>query len=126
MKPDYDTLINWHKWVYACDGTILKADSLMAKQETYGNLIELTTYPDMTDYDTGAENYDYDSTLRLFSVPEAWAQDWLDKMMKQDPDSIQEIDIDNFLGVYDWDLSYGMYECARMDGVVISEEIIKR
>ena len=81
--------------------------------------ITFDTYPPMfDDYDACIENDRYDDELQLFTVPEAWATQWitdhLDMPMKE------------FMREYTWDETFAMFDAASSQHVVISSEIVDR
>lgn len=77
------------------------------------------TYPDMfLDRDCTIENENYDNELRVFTVPEAWATEWIRHECKMTP-----AEFDDW---YTWDVTYQMYADAIDEKVLISTEIIDR
>ncbi len=79
----------------------------------------IETYPNMfTDYENGIENEDYDTTIRVFSVPYQWALDFIKDNMG--------ISINEFLEIYDWDDTFYIYDHAISQGKVLCEHIENR
>ena len=75
------------------------------------------TYPNtMLDYDKCIENPNYDNECRIFTVPKAWAENWIHKNFNES--------IDVFDNEFTYDDSYQMYEQALHDGVLIEEHIV--
>ena len=81
--------------------------------------ITFDTYPDMfTDYENLIENERYDDEKRLFTVPAAWAINWVSKECS--------MDMKDFCSWFTWDITYQMYTDAVIDGVLVSEQIVER
>ena len=81
--------------------------------------ITFDTYPDMfLDYEEHIENENYDNETRVFEVPEVWALKWISKKAPWD--------VPEFWDEYTWDETYGMYEDAIRDNVLIAEHIESR
>lgn len=81
--------------------------------------IQYDTYPELTNED-GFENTNYDYELKIFTVPESWAVDWIFK------ECGDHIDIDNFNSLYTWDDTLQMYCSALEEGVLVEEHVEKR
>lgn len=71
------------------------------------------------------DDYTYDHSLRVFTVPYSWYLRWLEENYFV-PETSNRDDDDYFHAEYIWDDTMLMYDCALEDGVVIKEEIIPR
>lgn len=79
--------------------------------------VTYATYPDMfLDYDEMTENANYDNELREFTIPEAWATEWIHRECKMTPAE--------FSNWYTWDVTDQMYLDAIHEKVLVSTEII--
>ena len=83
----------------------------------FRRVLTIETYPDYWDED-GNDNYNYDDTLKVFSVPMQWAVDWIQKEC--------EMTFDQFMEEYDWDDTLAMFESAYDNNVLIKEWIEPR
>jgi hypothetical protein len=81
------------------------------------NTVTYETYPDMfTDYEELIENENYDNEIREFTVPEAWATEWMLRECKMTPEEFNDW--------YTWDVTDQMYLDAINEKVLVSTEII--
>lgn len=73
------------------------------------------TYPEVfIDYKNKIENPNYDDTLKVFTVPEAWLIRTLEE---------EEFTIDWFINQSDWDDSLWVYNKAYEEGVLLEEHV---
>ena len=81
--------------------------------------ITFDTYPPMFKvYEEYLENEEYDEQIRLFSVPKAWAVDWIFIQFR--------MGLEDFMNEYTWDDTFEMYGAAKAAGVILSDEIVDR
>lgn len=87
------------------------------------SVFEIDTYPDCTNAD-GTENINYDYQTKWFSVPEAWAKEWINNLNGEE--DLEKVDFEYFKNEYTWDDTLQMYYDACSDGVLIEEHIEAR